>query len=58
MNPETTPLAQGCMACLGLEATTQEQHDLQEQCAGIIEQLMALEELLNADPLTYPEMES
>ena len=57
MNPDTTPLAHGCMVCLGLEPTNQEQIDLQEQCAQIIENLVALEELLDHDPLTFPEME-
>lgn len=57
MNPDTTPLAHGCMIALGLEATNDEQFALQEQCDQILNNLFALEELLELDPLSYPEIE-
>lgn len=57
MNPETTPLAHGCMIALGLDATNEKQLALQEQCAGIIESLVGLEMLLEEDAEDYPEAE-
>ncbi len=57
MNPETTPLAQGCLIALGLEAINEEQLALQDQCDQILVKLVALEELLEVEPLSYPEAE-
>ena len=57
MNPDTTPLAHGCMVALGLDAINDEQVKLQEQCAQIIENLVALEELLDEVPESFPEIE-
>ena len=45
------------MVALGLDAINDEQVKLQEQCAQIIENLVALEELLDEVPESFPEIE-
>ena len=59
MNPETMPLVDACIACITLEAKTDEQSSLQMQCAQILDQIAGLEMLMDADQLpdSFPEME-
>lgn len=60
MNPidaETIPLAQACLTCLTLEATTDWQHHLQEQCAMAMDFMAGLEMLLDTEAEDYPAEE-
>lgn len=59
MNPETIPLVNACIACITLEAVTDEQARLQRQCSQILDQIAGLEMLMDDDqlPETFPEIE-
>ena len=57
MNPETTPLVDACIACITLEATTDEQHMLQESCAEILDSIAGWEMILDQDPDVFPAEE-
>lgn len=58
MNPENIPLVEACITCITLEATNDEQHELQVNCSHILDVIAGLEMVLDDDSVNHPEEEN